>query len=619
LTGNDGLRVSNIMLRIFLALTFTIALFLPGSSQAKREPKRVLLIISYHPEFPTFYDQIKGVKSGLVESGIARNDFVVDVEFMDTKRFAPKEVIPRFHETLEHKMSALPPYDVVITADDNATQFAIENQASLLKNLPIVFLGVNNVKFALAQNANPLVSGVIEAVSIGETLKLIALLRPDTDKPIIISDTTPSGRGDLQSLLTRHPNLDGRVLSLESLSHGELRSSLAKLPSSSNILLLSAYRDHTGVSIPFDDHFSEIVKVLKGPIFHLWQHGFGDGVFAGVVINHFAQGRTAGQMAGEILNGAAISELRVVEQSPNLVMIDHVLMKKFGVDPSVLPPNTNFINKPNTVFQLYETEILVASITFMLLFLFSGVLSFYLVRLRKMSIHLRNKSKELFDSEERYRGILDNLIDTYYRTDTEGRITMASASAMDLLGYSGDELVGQPLGDFYSDVDGRAKFLEALQEGGGEITGYESKLKDKNGNVLWVSTSSHYYRDEEGRILGVEGIARDITERKASEEEVLIAKEEAEKANKAKSEFLASMSHELRTPLNAILGFTQLLALNSEKNLTDTQRSYLDDVMRGGNHLLTLINEVLDLVRIEASEVRLDTQTVDCRGLLKIA
>jgi PAS domain S-box-containing protein len=227
---------------------------------------------------------------------------------------------------------------------------------------------------------------------------------------------------------------------------------------------------------------------------------------------------------------------------------------------------------------------------------------------------------DLTISEQRYRTILDNLVDTYYRTDLEGRIVMASPSATALLGMPVEEIMGQQLANFYYDPDDRTKFIETLTNSGGEVSGYAIRLRHSNGEEIWVSTSSHFYHDDEGNILGVEGTARDITDGKRVETELLEAKELAEKANKAKSEFLASMSHDLRTPLNAIMGFSDMMRQKAFGDLGNKKyEEYADDIHGSGSLLISLINDVLDLSKIEAGKYVLAEESVSISALIDVS
>jgi hypothetical protein len=129
------------------------------------EKKTVLLISSYHPGFPTFFQQIDGIKSEFKNRNIA-----LDVEFMDSKRFYTKINLDNFYRAIAYKLSKIEAYDAIIVTDDNALAFVLDHQSELFDNIPIVFCGVNNVNKALAQNENSHVTGVIEAVSMVETI-----------------------------------------------------------------------------------------------------------------------------------------------------------------------------------------------------------------------------------------------------------------------------------------------------------------------------------------------------------------------------------------------------------------------------------------------------------------
>ena len=130
----------------------------------------------------------------------------------------------------------------------------------------------------------------------------------------------------------------------------------------------------------------------------------------------------------------------------------------------------------------------------------------------------RKKTEEaLRESERDVRTILDNMSDTFYRTDAEGRIILASRSVAELLGQDGTELIGKNLADLYVEPDGRTEFLRALEKGGGRISDYEALLRRKDGTEVWVSTNAHKLFDADGKFIGIEGTSRDNTLRKHAE------------------------------------------------------------------------------------------------------
>ena len=139
--------------------------------------------------------------------------------------------------------------------------------------------------------------------------------------------------------------------------------------------------------------------------------------------------------------------------------------------------------------------------------------------------------------------------------------------------------------------------------------GYEGPQTTPGGNEVWLRTSKIPLRNLDGEVIGLLGMYEDITVRKKSEKELERAKLEAEHANQAKSQFLSSMSHELRTPLNAILGFAQLLEHDPGHPLLDAQKESVEHIKTGGSHLLHLINEILELAKIESGHLELDIQS----------
>ncbi len=216
--------------------------------------------------------------------------------------------------------------------------------------------------------------------------------------------------------------------------------------------------------------------------------------------------------------------------------------------------------------------------------------------------------------------IVDSSADAIVGEDLQGNVTSWNNAAERIFGYSAQEMVGHsilPLIPWNCHVE-EERFLSSVRRGE-SVDHFDTARLTKAGRMIDVSLTVSPIKDATGRIIGASKIARDITERRQAQENQR-AKEEAERANLAKSEFLSRMSHELRTPLNAILGFGQLLELS---RLGEHDAQSVSYILKGGRHLLSLVDEVLDLARVEAGEVlltfsavSLDRISQECIGLI---
>ena len=225
---------------------------------------------------------------------------------------------------------------------------------------------------------------------------------------------------------------------------------------------------------------------------------------------------------------------------------------------------------------------------------------------------------ELLNTLSLMHAVVDNSADPIFIKDLDGTYLLLNAACARALGRSQEEILGGRDPDFLpADVVAILRRIdEQVTSSGRTITVEERLPKPSGGTVIYLSTKSPLI-GANGEIAGVVGIARDITLRKQAEEAMIRAKEEADLANSAKTEFLSSMSHELRTPLNAVLGFSQMLEMNHEKEpLTPTQRKCVGHIHRAGEHLLELINEILDLAKIETGRLSLMIESVDAREVV---
>lgn len=210
------------------------------------------------------------------------------------------------------------------------------------------------------------------------------------------------------------------------------------------------------------------------------------------------------------------------------------------------------------------------------------------------------------ESEEKFRNIFESFQDIYYRTDLQGRITMVSPSGCWLSGFSEEEIVGKHVTEFYISPKKQGKLIRQLLKTG-TVRNYESNLRLKDGSILQLISNIRLIYNKEGKPVAVDGVARDITHLKKAAEELISAKEMAEKLLRVKESFLANMSHEIRTPMNGIIGMIDLLG---DTILDTEQRKYVQTIKKYSETLLAILNDILDLSKIEAGKMQLRLTSV---------
>ena len=229
----------------------------------------------------------------------------------------------------------------------------------------------------------------------------------------------------------------------------------------------------------------------------------------------------------------------------------------------------------------------------------------------------KQAEEALRESERRLKAITDNLPGGVYRRILHADETVSypymSEEFRRMFGIDPEKTMenSQYIFDRVhpDDVEGTLQSVKTSAETLGSYD-CEFRLIGEDGAVLWCRSTAKPQKKENGDIVW-DGLVVDITDRKQAEEGLIAARDEADSANRAKSEFLSSMSHELRTPLNAILGFAQLLEHDPKRPLTKKQNESVHQILFGGDHLLTLIDDVLDLAQIESGRFSLNLEAAD--------
>lgn len=237
-----------------------------------------------------------------------------------------------------------------------------------------------------------------------------------------------------------------------------------------------------------------------------------------------------------------------------------------------------------------------------------------------MDITERQRQQEaLHQSEQKYRTIIESIKEAYYEVDLAGNFIFANNALCEIMGYTHEELIGTNNRDYMDQETAQTVYQHTNQvyRTGRSARNIEWVFITKSGERRYAEMSISLMTDSKGQPTGFRGLARDITERKMAESELQAAKEAAESANRAKSAFLANMSHELRTPLNAIIGYSEMLIEDADEMGYSSIVPDVKKIQAAGSHLLDLINNILDLSKIEAGKMDLFYEAFDIPDMVE--
>jgi len=228
--------------------------------------------------------------------------------------------------------------------------------------------------------------------------------------------------------------------------------------------------------------------------------------------------------------------------------------------------------------------------------------------------------KEREQAERSYEIFIDNAIEGFFRTTFDGRYIKVNAALVRIYGYDSEEQLMAGITDIgnslYVDPAQRDAFIDKMQNDG-HVRDFVSEIHRRDGSTIWITENARAVCDSEGQILFYEGTVEDITVQRRAEDALRTALKETQEAARAKAAFLAAMSHELKTPLNAVIGFSDLMIQKIFGPITEPRYAgYVEDIHKNGIKLLEMINDILDLSRVEGGQLDIDDERVSLSRLI---
>lgn len=550
---------------IFLAvLVFSIV------SADADQPKRILILNSYHPGFSFSDLEVEGIRSMLPQ----RTE--VHFEYMDAKRISSDPKVFALLYQLYLKKYSQFRFDVIASLDDDAFQFLLMNRDDLFGATPVVFMGVNNYqKNMLAKQS--LYTGVVETIDINESIALSLRLHPNAKKVHVITDNTTTGRIN-RRYIEELSEKKVFPVSFEFLDQGNgltLDELIAKVRavSQENVIYYSDFfQDKTGKVLKPEDVMQAVSVASPVPIYVHGALYLGSGAMGGKVNSGYYHGRQGGSLVRRILDGQDINIIPVELRSETQYMFDAKQLERFHIKFANLPEGSIVINQTIPFWVQYRTTVFLACGIIVSLVLIIAVLSFNIVRRKEAE-------RYLLQSERRLSDIVDFLPDATFAIDRNGTITAWNRAMERMTGRKKELMLGCANHEysipFYGirrpiliDLTFQSKeeikeeydFIET-KEGAIVAEAFAPLLNEGRGAHLWgVAT---VLRDEGGTIVGAIESIRDITDKKIAEKLLRL--------NAARVQALLKLNQMSSSALQEITDF----ALEESVRLTQSTIGYL--------------------------------------------
>ena len=550
--------------------------------------KEVLLIHSYHKGYIWSDDISKTIE----ENFAGHKNIELTTVYMDTKRIDDSLYLYNLAKLYKQQFENRK-FDLIIVSDNTAFDFIIRYHEFLFKEIPVLFCGINNFdkSFLDENNMKDYMSGVAEEVDLEKNFELITKLHPKLKNLLIINDTSVTGyaiKRDLRPIIEKYKTRFN-IEYTDNLEIKNLKSKVSKLEKENSVILfVLLFKDTTGKYFTYKQSFAQVKEVSKVPIYGLWDFYLDNGIVGGLLTSAVAQGKEVSKMAIKILNGKKISDIPILERSPNVYMFDYKELERFDIDINKHINNPIIINEPTSIYREHTKFFIISIFIILTLSIVVIILKANIQRREKVELELSNRLE--FD-----KVLLDTIPNPIYYKNVEGKFLGCNTSFSNLVNSSRDEVIGKTAFDFFpykvasknTQID--KELLQTFSTSTSEFTFYTTSNDMKH-----IILNKAVYKNIDGTVGGIVCIMDDITERVQQKQFLIQQSKLAEMGD-----MIAAIAHQWNEPLVELSALVQ-----------DIQTSYLLNELKD--------IDVKDFVNDSMIQIKYMSKTLsDFRNFLK--
>lgn len=617
---------------IFMILLLIIFNLFGSRVYGKEDKKNVLFISSYTESFLSVPDQLEGIRAVLDTENVS-----IDIEYMDTKRFVTEESERLFYEMIKYKIENLPIYDAIIVGDDFALLFVMKHQEELFNNIPIAFLGINDLDTAKIADENLYITGIIEEISVKDNIELGMSINKNANKIVAIVDDTLTGVGDKNQFYEMekdYPQLTFSDINVSAYTFEEVGELVGEIKDDTILLYFCMYTDKTGKNITIPEAIDILYEHAKVPIIRAEVGGIGHGILGGKMVSYFESGKIAADMILQVFNGTAIESIPVITTSPNKYIFDYNILKQFNINTRDLPKGSEIVGEKISFFKqnphlVINTLIILSSLVLIVVTLLIDNIKRRIIEKQLQESHeeLAQTFEELTASEEELRAQYDTIQEHSQEieilNEKYGIAIESTESAV--WEYNIVKKTFQVSNNFIRNFNSSIQnnediykiFKLLFKDNSQEILiseynkylgGHTDKINvqlqvyDQNGNKRWILIRGRGVKDSKGELKIIHGILMEVTKLKEQEDYIEFL---------AKHDYLTNLPNRLSfmNRLSANIysekpGAILLLDIDNFKDINDTiGHIYGDKLLQDiANRLLTLTDEKCFVSRFGGDE-----------------